>query len=535
MGGAGDPILHEFCPEIPRPATPATASMPPMPRGALGIGVEVVQVNLNGAGMNILGDAANEPSIAVDPTAPNRMAIGWRQFDSVDSAFRQAGYAWSNDGGRTWSPAGTIEPGVFRSDPVLRATPEGDFLYASLRGDLSVYFHRSTDGGRTWSPGTFAFGGDKQWFSLGESGEIFHHWTSSVNRSFDGGATWSSPQSYSAESGSSMEPTLGESTVAPDGAYYIVGRGLEGRLSVVRSDEPGGQDFTFQRGSQIPIGGNFQVGVPMNPSGAVGVPSIAMNPTDGPFGGEVYALCTVVPDGLPGDWGDLRFNRSIDRGASWLETPVAIDDDGGSATQWFGTMSIAPNGRIDVAWLDTRTDPVNDFVYLSALYFSSSEDGGRSWADGVQISELFDSRLGWPRQNKMGDYFHMVNDTLGADLAWCATFEGEQNVYYTRIGPRDCDGNGVADRDDIAAGLIADCDADGIPDACEIEAGDAPGCVGCTADFATPFGVLDLDDIVAFVSAYLASEPRADLASPSGMFDLADLAAFVALFTDGCP
>jgi hypothetical protein len=42
-----------------------------------------IQVNVDAAGANILGDAANEPSIAVDPNQPNRMAIGWRQFDVV--------------------------------------------------------------------------------------------------------------------------------------------------------------------------------------------------------------------------------------------------------------------------------------------------------------------------------------------------------------------------------------------------------------------------------------------------------------------
>src|SRR6266480_3804708 len=32
------------------------------------------QVNVDAQGHNILGDAANEPSIAVDPTAPNKMS-----------------------------------------------------------------------------------------------------------------------------------------------------------------------------------------------------------------------------------------------------------------------------------------------------------------------------------------------------------------------------------------------------------------------------------------------------------------------------
>src|SRR5262245_16867664 len=40
------------------------------------------QVNVDGNGNNIVGDAANEPSICVDPTNGSRMSIGWRQFDS---------------------------------------------------------------------------------------------------------------------------------------------------------------------------------------------------------------------------------------------------------------------------------------------------------------------------------------------------------------------------------------------------------------------------------------------------------------------
>src|SRR5262245_6973061 len=43
------------------------------------------QVNVNANGNNIVGDAANEPSICVDPTNRNKMSIGWRQFDSVSS------------------------------------------------------------------------------------------------------------------------------------------------------------------------------------------------------------------------------------------------------------------------------------------------------------------------------------------------------------------------------------------------------------------------------------------------------------------
>ena len=53
------------------------------------------QVNVDANGQNILGDAANEPSIAVDPTNHNIITIGWRQFNTVSSNFRQAGYGYT--------------------------------------------------------------------------------------------------------------------------------------------------------------------------------------------------------------------------------------------------------------------------------------------------------------------------------------------------------------------------------------------------------------------------------------------------------
>ena len=49
------------------------------------------QVNIDANQQNIIGDAANECVIAVDPTDLNKMTIGWRQFNDVGSNFRQGG------------------------------------------------------------------------------------------------------------------------------------------------------------------------------------------------------------------------------------------------------------------------------------------------------------------------------------------------------------------------------------------------------------------------------------------------------------
>jgi len=109
-------------------------------------------------------------------------------------------------------------------------------------------------------------------------------------------------------------------------------------------------------------------------------------------------------------------------------------------------MSVAPNGRIDVVWLDTRDNPG---TYLSSLYYSFSENNGQTWSLNEQLSDAFDPHLGWPQQNKMGDYFDMISDDSGVSLAWAGTFNGEQDVYYGRISQtpvavdNEQDGNGM--------------------------------------------------------------------------------------------
>jgi hypothetical protein len=41
--------------------------------------------------------------------------------------------------------------------------------------------------------------------------------------------------------------------------------------------------------------------------------------------------------------------------------------------------------------------------------------------------------VGFPNQQKIGDYYDMTSDNDGADLAYAATFNGGQDIYYMRI------------------------------------------------------------------------------------------------------
>jgi len=61
------------------------------------------------------------------------------------------------------------------------------------------------------------------------------------------------------------------------------------------------------------------------------------------------------------------------------------------------------------------------------------------------------------------------------------------------------------------------------------------GPAACSAaDLAEPFGVIDLADIVAFVTAFAALDDAADFAEPFGTWDLADIVEFVTVFGAGC-
>ena len=149
----------QTAPHKPLPTEPLEKyDNPPAPFPLLGIGVSPGmisvygpftshQVNVDSNGMNITGDAANEPSISVDPTNGSKITLGWRQFNSVSSNFRQAGWGYTSNGGATWTFPGVLENNVFRSDPVLGSDDTGRFFYLSLLETFFTTMWRSLDGG----------------------------------------------------------------------------------------------------------------------------------------------------------------------------------------------------------------------------------------------------------------------------------------------------------------------------------------------------------------------------------------------------
>jgi hypothetical protein len=536
---SGAPPAQEEAPRFP-PITPQRRiTAPPCTPEELRFGrYQSIQVNVDPNGLNIVGDAANEPSIAIDPTNPNRIVIGWRQFNSILSDFRQAGWAYSHDAGRHWTFPGVLDPNVFRSDPVLAADANGNFYFYSLTNTnpYTCQMFKSTTGGVSWVGPIAAYGGDKAWMTIDRTsgvghGNIYAFWDYAgccgdnwFTRSTDAGSTYMNPIPLPGQ------PYWGTVAVGPGGEMYIVGGANNSSiyrcLRSTNAQNPAGTP-TFDLNVQVNLGGTlrFAQGSGPNPGGLLGQVWVAIDHSSGPTYGYVYMLFSCDPSGS--DPADVNFVRSTNSGATW-STPRRLNDDpnGSNAWQWFGTLAVAPNGRLDAIWYDTRG---TGSEHISAVYYSYSTTGGVLWSQNEQITPTFDSWLGWPQQNKLGDYVHMISDNVGASLAYAATFNGEQDIYYLRIGDYDCNGNGVADPQDIALGTSTDFNGNGIPDEC-----DGLGDLNCD-------GVVNFDDINPFVlalsdpGAYQQQFPSCPFAkrdiNGDGSFSFDDINGFVALLS----
>ncbi len=408
------------------------------------------QVNVDASGNNILGDAANEPSITVDPTNLNKMAIGWRQFNSVNSDFRQGGWGYTTDGGTTWTFPGVLEPNVFRSDPVLGSDETGNFFYLSLLETFCDNMYGSQDFGQPWTrlqPDGDAGGGDKEWFTIDKTGGTGHGfqyqiWSTAASCSFgqfsrstDGGVTWMSPISIP------DFPVWGTLDVDSNGNLFIGGGDFGNQFFCVRSSNAQNPNVTptFDQTTSVNLGGSVLFGAPINPGGLAGQIFLAVDRSGTATNNNIYMIATVQPNGAS-NGSDVMFSRSTDGGLTF-SAPHRINDDPVNQNKWhwFGTLAVAPNGRIDSVWLDTR-NAVNNTD--SQLFYSYSMDGGVTWSVNVAVSDSFNPHEGWPVQQKIGDYLTIVSDETGGNVAYSATFnfnpttnEHEQDVYFVRVSP----------------------------------------------------------------------------------------------------
>lgn len=376
------------------------------------------------------------PGLAVNPADPRHIVM-------IDEDFLagQCDYHVSFDGGRSWDSGHLTVPSDF-ADPPCRTFDSGGYAhfnksvvfgsgqnvyttFASHRGEQqrpesrvvagegdSVIVNRSTDGGRTFERGVVAIqGGTNSWPfiirpgvavqprpqgdklyvvgwhvvnppGMGASGGEGER-KAIVATSEDGGRTWSQP--VEAQGPDEKVREITPPVVGPDGAVYIAWRNRDDPANaphpiVVAKSTDGGATW-----ARTPIGdvGPAPTGIPA-PTGSAGYPRMAVDPKTG-------ALYVVYVGFNFGDL-DTIFQRSTDGGATW-SPPLRVNDDpqGNGMRQLTPQVFVAPNSRVDVIWIDTRTTFPSGVVPRPAgqadLYYASSSDGGATFSANRRISD----------------------------------------------------------------------------------------------------------------------------------------------------
>jgi hypothetical protein len=358
----------------------------------------------------------NEVHVAVNPQDPLHLLVVAKDYGlgpngdcRPSGALHVASASYATfDGGQTWHvgrvpapyPNGGAEPSPLPwkcgSDPVAAFGPDGTAYYILLNFQYtggrkaSIAVARSPDGGITWPAEDIrvlhtSSGDDKQWGTVDRQSRVHVVW-------YDSGRIWYSRSTsdyvFAAPkqlaTGGSGNPAVEVATGPADEVYVTWRDGSNIRFT--RSLDGGA---TFQ-----PIRIAFAV-QPYESGGPPRLPfmphlAVDKNP-DSPFAGRVYL---TWPDRRMGD-SAIYMASSGDGGATWTQA-VRVDDNPLAAKrQVMPAIGIAPNGRVDIAWLDEREstpshgllDRLTETGALWSLYAAHSADGGATWSANRKVSE----------------------------------------------------------------------------------------------------------------------------------------------------
>jgi hypothetical protein len=109
--------------------------------------------------------------------------------------------------------------------------------------------------------------------------------------------------------------------------------------------------------------------------------------------GIIHLVYGRNPNSAVSGGGEIYHRASTDGGTTWSEEKKITDDnDADMFGQYFPNASVAPNGRLDVVWWDTRDDIG---IRSNDLYYAFSTDDGQTWSANRRITDRsVDRRLG---------------------------------------------------------------------------------------------------------------------------------------------
>jgi hypothetical protein len=109
--------------------------------------------------------------------------------------------------------------------------------------------------------------------------------------------------------------------------------------------------------------------------------------------GTLHIVYNQNPKPDIANYSEVFHRASYDGGKTWTDPKSLADSDPNLyAGAFFPNLSVAGNGRVDVAWWDTRDTPGQRF---NDIYYSYSNDDGRTWSKNERITDQsVDRRVG---------------------------------------------------------------------------------------------------------------------------------------------
>jgi hypothetical protein len=410
------------------------------------------------------------------------VVVGYNDSGEFTSRNSMTGYAYSVDGGRTFTDAGVLEPakgGRNLGDAALAVDRDGNFYFATLAVDanarsfIGVARSKKTKDEVTFEAPVLVPGLDRVGFQDKEliavdvsggrfDGNVYLVWTEFpprapsrilFSRSTDGGRTFSSAVRLST-SGSGVQGAM--PVVGKRGELYVAWEDRSGRITGLikfRRSDDGGASW----GPEI-TAATFTRMTERNATAACGrpalnghirvseFPSIDVDRSDGPGSGNLYAAFSADPGRQArGDNADVFVVRSTDGGRNWSDPlnvvkgkAVSANPDGSTNDNFMPVLTVSPEGQINVFFYDRRNDRSNRKI---DVYRAVSTDGGASWVNERVTAESFDIPRLRPNFDPlvkdcyMGDYNDATVDGSGFYLTWGDNRRTLKNTRFPRGRP----------------------------------------------------------------------------------------------------
>jgi len=289
-----------------------------------------------------------DPDIAV--ASSGRVHVVWHDYTSGNYEIY---YRGSTDGGTSWLPSQRLTWTPVMSKSPTIAVDGVDRIHVvwddSAPGNPDVYYRRSVTGGASWTPTQRLTRTSGNSFfpaiACSPAGHLHVVWSDDTSGEYevyyqagaDGGATWSSPQRLTWNSGRSDRPAI---AVHSSGLLHVAWWDTTPGLAEIyyKNSPDGGVSWTSARRLTWTPGNSY-------------FPAIKLG-----FSGQLH----LAWDDLAGSNYEIFYKKSTDGGATWGSTQRRTWTSGGSKNP---AIAFDSSGDLHVVWYD-YTPGDSEIYYL---------------------------------------------------------------------------------------------------------------------------------------------------------------------------